>query len=259
MNKETLTNKWIDIFSSTQPCDMKLAEHWIKQVYKNSNLDEPQYFWFGQSPLECVQIAFMIDSVDDIEEYNDTEIYSNVKPWINTFERMYSDYSNQYKECEWNDVLKARMLSKISKDWNNSDCVEKFETHLDCVNWATASIADNITLDLFYQESHDELLMSLLESSKTCWANMTYGEATIICNNPIKVKENIEFSDGYKMDIGEWIDLDTDLTICLNNRLKKSFIKSSFGKHELPPLDIEFFNSSPFATPPFDTEFFNAD
>ena len=228
---------------NTDTCDVLAARHWIKELYKHASENPPKYFFFCQSPLECVISAFIVECLSEIEEYNDTEIYSNVQPWIDIFEKVYKSYSQQYDQCVWDDNLKSRMVSKISKDWMQSDRVDKFCEYLNHIDWSGADADTNTIVEEAYQNnSRNEVTFAALETAKACWAYLAFSEACFVCDNPCEFEKTIVFRDGYKISLGKYTDLNYNGGIVgiFKDELTRTLQAS---KYDLPPFDLSFFES----------------
>lgn len=207
--------KWTDIGLSTEPLNFEEAKRHAADAYKVAKLEPPKYWFRFGSPETAVNAIFMVDSLSNFSDKDtDTEVVGDTSKWIKIFDNMYEQYSAQFKDIEWNDNVKARMLSVVSKAYAGPDLYTKLKGHFDNFMYGNHDAAWLSFYDFFYQEfdlecTHD--LIPSFELAKNCGWWSAYGDVCFLQDRPSKIVMNeenvlhnengpaIEYPDGSKV------------------------------------------------------------
>jgi len=209
--------KWCDIGYNTDPLNFDETVKHVKDAYKVAKLEPPKYFMHFGSPFSALHAIFMVDVLSNFNDaYTDKTVHSDTANWLPIFESMYDQYSSQYKEKDvnWNSDTKARMLSYISKQYNDTNVKTKLHEYFNSMMYGAHDAAWLSFYDFFYQEFGLECINDLVPSfeiAKNCGWWSAFSEIAFLQDRPTKIVINdqnllhnesgpaIEYADGYKI------------------------------------------------------------
>lgn len=208
-------DKWIKIGLNTDPCNLPLAKQYISEAYKVAGLEPPKYFFHFSSPNSTLPAIYMVDKLSAFDDtYQDTAIHSDTSEWLHIFDNLYNQYSAQYKDITWDDNVKDRMLSFISKAYLEGDKKEKYTTYHNQMLYG-AHEADYLSFyDFFHKEFDLECTQNFVpyfNLAEVCGWWSPYEECAFVQDRPSKIVMNedktlhnregaaLEYPDGFKI------------------------------------------------------------
>lgn len=186
--------KWTEIGLKTGPIDFEKAKPLIEKIHNDQNEPLPLVYFNLESPFACQHAMFQVQALSDFDDnWQNTEIYTKNNSWIKIFDKMYEQYSAQYPKVEWNDDVKARMLSKVSYQYANNP--SNLDQYVDVFMFGNGECYWLAYYDFFYEHFKEPFLVGVLPFIELAnyigwWAAM--GEAVFISDRPSVV--NYDFS-----------------------------------------------------------------
>jgi hypothetical protein len=189
--------KWIKIGLSTDPTDLEGTKKWITKIYENAKLEPPKYWFHFSDPYTSLKAIYMVELLSGFSDKNqDTKIYSDTDEYLDIFNSLYEQYSNQYDLIDWNDDVKARMLSMVSKGFESSNEAKRktamkgyFEQYL----YGPHEAGWLSFYDFFHKECNLECVEPIapyFELAKTCGWWSAYSEVAFIQDRPRSIVMN---------------------------------------------------------------------
>lgn len=208
-------DKWVKIGLNTDPSDIGASKEYISEIYQSQQLTPPKYWFYFCDPYTCSLAIFMVHALSDFDDtYKSTQLHSDISKWESIFNDLYEQYSQQYKNIEWNDNVKTRMLSKVSKAFTEKNVSELLNSYLNNMIFGAHDAGWLSFYDFFHKEFNLDCVNPLVpyfNLAEVCGWWAAFSEVAFIQDRPSKIYQNdnkqmhnlngpaIEYRNGYKV------------------------------------------------------------